>query len=161
MVSSTETRAGTSRLALVSVVIALFSLGASVFQSVNYLHSIDNMQRNILRTESLRTCRDLIDTFFRFRLKAEVANAAGAVAMDGVELKAIAYQFGALGTFLANFHADVARQRYTALSWQLNTIAEKIGGMPREEFEKLFAEADRQFGAINEDCVKAATGHLL
>lgn len=161
MSPSTEMRSGTSRLAMVSVVIALFSLGASMFQSVNYLRSIDNMQRNILRTESLRTCRDLIDTFFRFRLKAEATNAAGAAAMEGVELRAIAYQFGALGTFLANFHADAARQRYTAMSWHLNMMANKIGGMPKDELEKLFAEADRQFGAINEDCVKAATGHLL
>ena len=40
-------------------------------------------------------------------------------------------------------------------------IAETGAGEPKAEFDKLFAEADRQFGAINDDCVRAATGHLL
>ena len=149
------------RLAAVSVVIALLSLGASLLQNLNYARGIDSVQRNVLRTESLRTCKEMIDIFFRFRLKAETANMAGPSPMASVELKGLAYQFGALGTFLANFRADLARERYTALTWQLNRIAEEASKLPPPEFAKLFDEADKQFGTINEDCVKAATGHLL
>jgi hypothetical protein len=161
MTKESDSAANNRRLALVSVVIALLSLVASVVQNVNYLRSIDSMQRNILRTESLRTCRDLIDTFFRFRLKAEAVQLSGSAGMNGAELKALAYQFGGLGTFLANFHPDAARARYSALAWQLNTIAEKAGSLPKDAFDALFVEADRQFATINDDCVKAATGHLL
>lgn len=149
------------RLAVVSVVIALLSLCAALLQNLNYVRSIDSVQRNILRAESLRTCKEMIDIFFRFRLKAEMANMADPSPMAAVELKGLAYQFGALGTFLANFHAEVARERYTALTWQLNRIAEVASKLSQPEFAKLFDEADKQFGTINEDCVKAATGHLL
>jgi hypothetical protein len=149
------------RLAVVSVVIALLSLGTSLLQNLNYARSIDSVQRNVLRTESLRTCKELIDIFFRFRLKAETANMTGSGGMAVVELKGLAYQFGALGTFLANFRVEVARERYTALTWQLNRIAEEAARLPNAEFAALFNEADKQFAAINDDCVKAATGHLL
>jgi hypothetical protein len=150
-----------NRLAMVSVIVALMSLAASVLQNVNYARSIDSVQRNVLRAESLRSCKDIIAVFFEFRLKAEAANATGPGAMTAFELKGLAYRFGALGTFLANFQEQAARDRYSALSWQLNRIAEEGVGLPKPQFDALFNEADKQFGAINGDCVKAATGHLL
>jgi hypothetical protein len=150
-----------NRLALVSLVIAGMSLGASVLQNINYARSIDGMQRNVLRGESLRSCKDIIEVFFAFRLKAEVANMSGAGGMSAIELKSLAYRFGALGTFLANFQEQPARDRYAALAWQLNRISEEAIRLPKAEFDALFSEADKQFSAINDDCVKAATGHLL
>lgn len=33
--------------------------------------------------------------------------------------------------------------------------------LPKAEFDALFNEADKQFSAINDDCVRAAMGHLL
>ncbi len=150
-----------SRLAMISVVIALMSLAASVLQNINYARSIDSVQRNVLRAESLRTCKELIDIFFRFRLKAEMANQTGAANMAGAEIKALAYQFGALGTFMANFREDTLRSRYAALAWHLNRIADEAAGLPKPEFDKLFEEADTQFTAINTDCVRAAQGRLL
>ena len=148
-------------IALVSVSIALMSLGASALQNYNYSRSIDSVQRNVLRAETLRTCKELIDIFFRFRLKAEMANLAQAGGMESVEIKALAYQFGALGTFMANFRQDALRSRYAALAWQLNRIAEEAARLSKDDFNKLFEEADRQFSAINDDCVKAAQGELL
>ncbi len=150
-----------NRLAMASLIIAGMSLGASALQNLNYSRSIDSVQRNVLRAESLRSCKDIIAVFFEFRLKAEIANMSGAAMASLIELKGLAYRFGALGTFLANFQDRPARDRYSALSWHLNRIAETGAGEPKAEFDKLFAEADRQFGAINDDCVRAATGHLL
>jgi hypothetical protein len=145
------------------LVIAILSLGASIFQSWNYARSIDSAQRNVLRAESLKSCRDIIDAFFLFRLKAEDANRlqAGAPAMAGAELKAIVYRFGAYGTFLANFQDEAARRRYTELSWEMLYIADNAAKMPKDDFDKRFAKADDSFGKLNDDCVKAAQSRLL
>jgi hypothetical protein len=148
-------------LAIVSVVIAIMSLGASALQNFNYARSIDSIQRNVLRAESLRTCKELIEIFFRFRLKAEMVNMARTSSPDSIEAKALAYRFGALGTFMANFQEEALRSRYAALAWQLNRIADEAASLPKVDFVKLFDEADRQFAAINDDCVRAAQGQLL
>jgi hypothetical protein len=145
------------------LLIAVLTLCASMFQSWNYARNIESAQRNILRSESLRTCRDIIDAFFQFRLKAEEANAMrqSAPAMAGPEMKAIVYKFGAYGTFLANFQGEAARKLYTELSWDLLAIADGAVKLSPEDFAKRFAAADEKFGKLNEDCVKAAQSKLL
>jgi hypothetical protein len=150
--------------------IALLSLVSSIFQSWNYARNIDSAQQNVLRVESLKTCRDIIEVFFQFRLKAEEVNRLGVAAQSGgqplsdmvaVELKAIVYKFGALGTFLANFREKEARVAYTDLTWKLNHLAEKTAITSVEEFTKLFNDIDARFDLFNQDCVKAAQGRLL
>ncbi len=152
-----------SWLVAVPTVLAVLSLCSSIFQSVNYARNIESAQRNVLRAESLRTCRDIIDVFFQFRLRAEEANKAGAGAspMAAVELKAMAYRFGAIGTFLANFQDEAARKAYTELSWELLAIAEKAAALSNDEFARRFAGVDARFGKLNEDCVKAAQSRLI
>lgn len=144
-------------LPMISLVIAGLSLASSITQSINYRKNIESVQRNVLRTENLKTCRDIIEVFFAFRLKAEEANAMGAKGADLVatrrELKALVYRFGALGTYLANFTPDAARERYTKLSWLLNDITDKGIGLPQSAFESRFAEADAAFATLNDDCV--------
>jgi hypothetical protein len=150
-------------LVIVPLVIATLTLVSSFFQSVNYARNIDSAQRNVLRAEALKTCRDIIDVFFQFRLKAEEANARRDAmgAMVPAEMRALVYRFGAYGTFLANFQDEAARVRYTELTWELNAIAEKAAALPADEFGKRFAVADERFGRLNEDCVKAAQARLL
>lgn len=147
----------------ISLIIAGISLLATITQTFNYRKSIDTIQRNVLRTENLKTCRDIIELFFDFRLKAEEANAASIgpapdreeAARMKREMKAVVYRFGALGTHLANFSPEQARERYAKLSWALNDIAEKAMLMPAIEFEARFAEADKAFAELNEDCVQS------
>jgi hypothetical protein len=150
-------------LVVVPLVIAALTLVSSFFQSVNYARNIDSAQRNVLRTESLRTCRDIIDVFFQFRLKAEEANhrQAPVSPMQTAELKTLVYKFGAFGTFLANFQDETARRRYTELSWELLAIAEAAPSVSHADFTKRFASADERFGQLNDDCVKAAQSRLL
>ncbi len=149
-------------LVILPLAIALLSLVSSFFQSANYARQIDSAQRNVLRAESLRTCRDIIDVFFQFRLKAEEANRLqGSNTMTQAELKAIVYKFGAFGTFLANFQDEPTRVRYTELSWELLAIAEGAQTFTKPEFDKRFSAADVHFGKLNEDCVKAAQSRLL
>jgi len=143
--------------------IAILSLGSSIFQSWNYARNIESAQRNVLRGESLRTCREIIDVFFQFRLKAEEANKArgSATAMATPELRSIVYKFGALGTFLANFQDEMARKRYAELTWELLAIADQSVTLTAEDFAKRFAAADVKFTTLNDDCVKAGQSRLL
>ncbi len=143
--------------------IAILSLVSSIYQSWNYARNIESAQRNVLRAESLRTCRDVIDVFFLFRLKSEEAQTMREAAnpMLQAELKAIVYKFGGFGTFLANFQDEAARVRYTELSWDMLYLAENTVKMSKEEFAKRFAKVDGNFGKLNEDCVRAAQSRLL
>jgi hypothetical protein len=152
-----------SWLIILPLVIAGLTLVSQSFQSINYARNIDSAQRNVLRAEALKTCRDIIDVFFQFRLKAEEAShlQAGAGPMIGAEMKALASKFGAYGTFLANFQGEDVRYRYTMLARELAAIAEAAGGMAIGAFTTRFAKAEEAFGALNEDCVKAAQSRLL
>jgi hypothetical protein len=149
-------------LPMLSLVIAALSLAASIQQGINYSRNIETVQKNVLRTENLKTCRDVIEVFFAFRLKAEEAQAAGPSLAQEVqaasrrEMKALVYRFGGLGTFLANFAPEAMRARYAALAWKMNEIADKASGMSAEDFAAKFAIVDADFSTLNEDCAKAA-----
>lgn len=148
-------------LPVLSLVIASLSLASSISQSYNYRKNIAAVQQNVLRAENLKTCRDIIEVFFAFRLRAEEANAHAARLDDPArdiarrDLKGLVYRFGALGTYLANFAPEQSRERYSALSWSLNEIADKATALPPADFNVKFTAADKAFGALNEDCVKS------
>ncbi len=151
-------------LPTLSLLIASLSLMSSISQSYNYRKNIEAVQQNVLRGENLKTCRDIIEVFFAFRLRAEDVNARQhAGRMDATargdterELKSLVYRFGALGTFLANFAPEKSRDRYSKLSWDLNALAEGAMTLPKEAFAAKFAEADKVFATLNEDCAKSA-----
>ena len=153
-------------LPTLSLLIASLSLISSISQSFNYRKNIESVQQNVLRAENLKTCRDIIEAFFAFRLRAEEANAQAQNTLAPLDklaaeaarrdLKSLVYRFGALGTYLANFTPDTARERYSALSWSLNEIAEQVASLSPAEFSTKFAVADKAFGALNEDCAKSA-----
>ncbi|MCA3623228.1 MAG: hypothetical protein IOC52_03510 [Methylobacterium sp.] len=146
-------------LPLISLLIASLSMASSISQSYNCHRNIESVQQNVLRAENLSSCREIIEVFFDFRLKAEEANGmtdgADPTAMRR-ELKSLVYRFGALGTFLANFIPQESRERYARLSWLLNDIASKAADQSNAEFDAKFAEADQAFATLNEDCAKCA-----
>ena len=145
----------------ISLAVALCSVLSSAYQSWNYSRSIDSVQRNVLRTENLRTCRDIIDVFFQFRLKAEEANSKSADAPGENDLKGLVYHFGALSTFLANFRDEDIRSIYARLSWDMLRMAREARTLSPDEFTKLFASIDETFSALNDDCAKSAQRRLL
>jgi hypothetical protein len=163
----TENSRGFWRLAhalpMLSLLIAGLSLASSITQSINYRKNIESVQQNVLRAENLKTCRDIIDVFFAYRLKAEEANARALKASLSADqadslrrdMKIHVYRFGALGTYLANFTPDSARERYSKLSWLLNSIAEQATSLTLAEFQTQFAQADAAFSTLNDDCVKS------
>jgi hypothetical protein len=152
-----------SWLIILPLVIAALTLLTQSFQSYNYARNIESAQRNVLRAEALKTCRDIIDVFFQFRLKADEANRMrdAASPMAAPEMKTLASRFGAYGTFLANFQDEDARYRYTVLARELAAIADAAAGMAQAAFAARFEKAEERFGQLNEDCVKAAQARLL
>lgn len=151
-------------LPIVSLLIASLSLMASISQSYNYRRNIESVQLNVLRAENLKTCREIIEVFFAFRLRAEEANARVAeIASEQAgmrrEIKSLVYRFGAIGTHLANFAPEAARERYSRLSWMLSDIGDKATSLSAAEFEARFTEIDKAFATLNEDCVKATKLH--
>jgi hypothetical protein len=157
--------ASMSYLPYLSLVVAGLSLGSSMFQGYSYTRQLDIAQRNVIRGEYLRTCRDIIDAYFQIKMRSYAMNEAvgtsgrGPEAVDPLiqrELEASVFKFGALGTFLANFRDDQVRERYTQLSWKLLAIARETYKSPRADFDKAYAEADVMFGEVNEDCAKTA-----
>lgn len=152
-------------LPVISLCVAGLSLSAAAYQSYSHGRNIEVVQRNVIRAEYLRTCREIIDAYFQIRLRATAMNEAAttpgrssdaADAMAQREAEAQVYKFGALGTFLANFRDEAVRRRYTDLSWRLLAIARGAARQPRADFDKVYAEADALFDDMNEDCARTA-----
>jgi hypothetical protein len=145
--------------------IATLSLLTAIFNG--YLNSkfIDIIQRNVGRSEYMRTCKEAIDAYFQVKFRAGVlAQSSGAAppvasaaptpaAVDAANAVA---KFAALGTYLANLRDDAIRRRYTELSQQLEQAAREAGKTAPADLPRLFAPADVLFGGLNDDCVKSA-----
>lgn len=149
-------------LPVISLCVAGLSLSAAFYQNYSHSRNIEVVQRNVIRAEYLRTCREIIDAYFQIRLRATALNEAEtADPLARREVEAQVYKFGALGTFLANFRDEAVRRRYTDLSSLLLTIARGAYRQPRADFDKAYAEADLAFGDMNEDCARTARLAIL
>jgi hypothetical protein len=125
--------------------IATLSVLSSIYQGYLFTRSLDIVQRNVARSEYLRTCREIIDTYFQIKLALAQGPRNDAANLVG--------KFGALGTYLANFQDDDIRLRYSDLTAELGAIAQTPAtSKPEARFEK----ADRLFTQMNNDCVRLA-----
>jgi hypothetical protein len=136
--------------------IATLSLVTSIYNGYLNGKFVDIIQRNVGRTEYMRTCKEIIDAYFQVKFRAGVANAAGGASAGEIEAAHAVAKFAALGTYLANLRDDKVRQHYTALSGQLEQIVAAARRTPPAEFPRLFATADKLFGELNDDCVRSA-----
>jgi hypothetical protein len=160
-------------LALLSIFLAMMSVGAAVYQ--NYIYTkqlnvftqqIEVLQRNVSRGEFIRSCKEVIDAYFQVKLKVGViaraaareraANAAMADTMMELEAATAVSRVGALGTYLANFQDEDVRYLYTQLTWTLEKILAAARTTPSGELDKLFEPADTLFSKMNDDCVRLA-----
>ena len=151
-------------LVLLSMLLALMSLGAAFYQNYIYTRQLEAIQRNVTRGEYIRACRDEIEAYFSIKLHVEFVTMESATAqspsspgrMHEMEGANAVSRFGALGTYLANFQNEDIRYRYTLLTRELSRIVvaarQTAGGDP----DKLFEKADEMFTAMNDDCVKSA-----
>jgi hypothetical protein len=159
-------------LALLSIFLAMMSVGAAVYQNYIYTRQlniftqqIEILQRNVSRGEFIRSCEEVIDAYFQVKLKVGVIararereRAANAMADTMMELEAATSvsRVGALGTYLANFQDEDTRYQYTQLTLTLEKILVTARATPPGEVDKLFEPADALFSKMNDDCVRLA-----
>jgi hypothetical protein len=141
--------------------IATLSLLTAIFNGYLNNKFIDIIQRNVGRSEYMRTCKEAIDAYFQVKFRAGVvAGSAGATsgAPSAAEVEAAnaVVKFAALGTYLANLRDDAIRVRYTELSRVLEKAAGEAKRTAPAELSKLFEPADALFAGLNDDCVKSA-----
>jgi hypothetical protein len=124
-----STRDRTSILAVLSMVLAILSVCAALYQNYIQTKYVEAIQRNVSRGEYNRACRDIIEAYFQVKVKVgfilqEQAGAAGSMpgAMFEIEAANAAGRFGAVGTYLANFQNEDVRYRYTLLARELQRI---------------------------------------
>jgi hypothetical protein len=156
----------TALLASLSMLLAMMSLGAALFQNYIYIRQLEVMQRDVGRAEHIRTCKDVIETYFQVKLKVGLiartaeregmGSASGAGSMLEIEAANSISRFAALGTYLANFHSEDTRYQYTQLSWTLEKVLAVAPNTPSGDVGKLFEPADKLFAAMNDDCVRSA-----
>ena len=137
--------------------ITALSLLTSVYNG--YLNSkfVDIIQRNVGRTEYMRTCKEIIDAYFQVKFRAGIIAGGGTTAptaqIDGGNAVA---KFAALGTYLANLRDDAIRQQYSELSGQLSKVVGEARNIPAGQLDKAFSPADRIFADLNDDCIRSA-----
>jgi dTDP-4-dehydrorhamnose reductase len=149
--------------------IATLSLATSIYNGYLNNKFVELIQQNVTRSEYIRTCKDIIDSYFLIKLKAAALSAAVERERAGRATDVIAYEaeadnaashFGALGTYMANFQDDAARERYTILAWELVRIAKAARDTPPAAVDKLFEKADGMFTQMNNDCIKTAKSKI-
>lgn len=147
-------------LAAVSFFVAALSLVTSFYQGYLNTKFVELVQSGVSRSETARTCKELIDGYFQIKFKA--ATLAAAAERNPREtfpfesdLANAVSRFAALGTYLANFQGEAKRAKYTALSAELGRIAARARSTPPGEIDTLFGPADRMFADMNADCVSS------
>jgi hypothetical protein len=162
-----------SRLRIVVVIFPMFIATLSLLTSIynGYLNNkfVELIQQNVSRGEYIRTCKDIIDSYFLIKLKAAALAAAAERERAGRATDITAYEaeaanaashFGALGTYLANFQDDAARERYTYLAWELLRIVKAARDTEPAKIDKLFEKADGMFAQMNNDCIQTAKSRI-
>ena len=144
--------------------IAVLSLVTSIYNGYLNGRFVDLIQRNLGRSEYMRTCKDVIDAYFQVKFRASVVSrnrenaSAGGSAMTSEQIEAAnaVARLGALGTYLANLRDEAVRARYTELSRAVDRAVAEARQTAPAGVDKLFEPADRIFADLNADCVKSA-----
>lgn len=143
-------------LAVVSIGIALLSLGAALFQGFINARNLAVVQRDLARREHVRACKEAAELFFEAKLRAarHAARIRQGIADDGFDAALAAGRLAAVSTYLANFGDERIRQTYTALSGAMRAVLDAAGRGQTDE--AALGEAERLFASLNADCVRAA-----
>ena len=146
--------------------IATLSLITSIYNGYLNNKFVDIIQRNITRTEYLKTCKEIIDAYFQVKFHAALVSenaardrASGArqpASVALIDAENAVNKFAALGTYLANLRDDTSREQYTHLSRELDKIVRQAVNTPSDDLDKRFEAANQMFTDMNNDCVKTA-----
>lgn len=143
-------------MAMFSLAIALLSLSAAFFQGFINARNLNVVQRDLARREHVRGCKEAAELFFEAKLRIArlAARARQGAADDGFDAALATGRLAAVSTYLANFGDDTTRQTYTALSSAMRKLLDAAATGIKDD--AALADADRLFGLLNADCVKAA-----
>lgn len=154
-----ESRSRTGTMLIVfPMFIATISVVSSLYQAYLFSRSVEIAQRNVVRAEVMRTCREAIDVFFSIKTRVVGLAGTGGAGTPDAEATALAGRFGALGTFLANLSDDDdnTRVRYTELTRELERLIADARNVAKSDVGKAFTKADQLFTGMNEDCIRSA-----
>jgi hypothetical protein len=154
--TAAESRVHATLLSYFPMFIATLSLVTSIFNGYLNAKFVDIIQRNVSRTEYMRTCKEIIDAYFQVKVKIGAVNAAGGAAAAQSEAENAVAKFAALGTYLANLRDEDTRVRYTHLSMELEKLSTDARGLPAAELTKRYEKPDQAFSDMNADCIKTA-----
>jgi hypothetical protein len=164
--SERETTVRTVVVTYFPMFIATLSLITSIYNGYLNNKFVDIIQRNITRTEYLKTCKEIIEAYFQVKFHAALVreNAARDRASGARQPASVALidaenavnKFAALGTYLANLRDDTSREQYTHLSRELDKIVREAVNTPSADLDKRFEAANQMFTDMNNDCVKTA-----
>src|SRR5262245_30248610 len=138
--------------------IAALSLLTSIYNGYLNNRFVDLIENNVARVEYMKTCKEIIDAYFQVKAKADALSRLGATAVgrdQAAAIEAVA-RFGALGTYLANLRDERIRERYTRLTQALDKVIANAGATAPDALPKLLEPVDRDFAALNEDCIRSA-----
>jgi hypothetical protein len=164
--SERETTVRTVVVTYFPMFIATLSLITSIYNGYLNNKFVDIIQRNITRTEYLKTCKEIIEAYFQVKFHAALVSenaardrASGArqpASVALIDAENAVNKFAALGTYLANLRDDTSREQYTHLSRELDKIMREAVNTPSAELDKRFEAANQMFTDMNNDCVKTA-----
>lgn len=140
-----------------SLLVALASFGAAMFQGYINSRNLEVVQRDISRREHIRACKEAIEAFFDAKLRiVRLAHIAGSVAETSeFETAMSVSHVGAIGTYLANFQGEDARYQYTLLTRELQRLVDVAKGGAKAD-DSFFKTADEKFNLMNADCVHSS-----
>jgi hypothetical protein len=166
---SGKSKGNTNVFAYISFFVAALSLVATMYQAYLNTRYVELIQTSVLRGETARTCKDLIDVYFQIKFRTAALSSAldreknpnspSVIAASSEALNTVS-RFAAFGTYLANFQGEDKRMQYTALSNELSRIVDLAHKTPTGDPSKLFDKADDLFATMNADCVRSATTRL-
>lgn len=155
--------------AYISFFVAALSLFATMYQAYLNTRYVELIQTSVMRGETARVCKDLIDAYFQIKfrtaalastLEREKNPNSPSVIAESSEARNAVSRFGAYGTYLANFQGEEKRYQYTMLARELQRIVDLAHKTSAGDPSKLFDKADDMFAAMNGDCVRSATTRL-
>src|SRR6266545_1209558 len=110
-----ETRLRSALVTYFPMLIAVLSLITSIYNGYLNNKFVGIIQSNVSRGEYMRTCKEIIDSYFQVKLKSgllagssERAAATGFASQQVDAANAVSH-FAALGTYLANLRDDPKR----------------------------------------------------
>jgi hypothetical protein len=160
--SERESKVRTAVIVYFPMFIAALSLVTSMYNGYLNNKFVEFIQGNLGRAESLRTCKDILETHAQVQFRAKILSQIGERARQGntVDLTAARndadsalIKYVSLATYLANLH-PVARERYTRLSVELENILNEASQLAPDDLNKRFEKTDPMFTAMNDDCVR-------